>query len=345
MIDIEPDDDDAPWRWRWIAGLAAGAVLAAGIGLAVTRPWQSDSTGPVSTEPPAQLTNRLIVGEPPGDLTLTAAQPAGQRQGEADDDVVVLSDPTTVGQLFAADGSTLQRGKFVALYASPLDEADQFADEDEDADVITVRGMPGTIDIDDTDVSIAYWGPDDNGYRFNIAAKGIDSAAMVSAAEGFSVDNGVAVIEQGGALEGMQPLGEVRTLFLAFQLIVGSSPEDTSPQVTTVVYGDPFDGGMQVSSVPSPEDDPLRMFSFLFGTTTPTTVHGQTAVVGQNGADFGTDGSAVAWVEGGQLIVVSGSFSPAELIRAAQSVRPASAQEWAEIEQLGPAPGLDNEGG
>jgi hypothetical protein len=150
MIGVEPEDDERPQAWRWIGGLAAVAVVAAGVGLVIARPWQSDSTGPGSTVPPAQLTSRLLLGEPPGDLELSAAQPASPRDAPASDDVVV---------------------------------------------------------------------------------------------------------------------------------------------------------------------------------------------------EFPEDVSLVAWVEGGQLIVLSGTFAPGELVRAGQSVRAASAEEWAEIEQLGPLPGLDNVGG
>lgn len=351
MIDIEHDEhderdgdvenEDEPRRWRWISGLAVVAVLAAGIALAVSRPWSDDSAAPSTTEPAAQLTNQLIVDQPPGDLTLTAALPAGPRQAEPSDDVIVLADPTTVGVVFASEGATFQRGRFMALYASPLDEADQFADDE--GDEINVRGMPGRLAMGGDDVSIAYWGPDDNDYRYSIAANGFDAAAMLAAAEAFRVDDGVAVID-GGVVGDLQPVGEVRTLFLAFQLVSAVDIGETSPEVTTVVYGDPFAGGLQLSSVPSPEEDPLRMFSFLFGSTTPATIHDQPAIVAENSADL-MEGSAVAWVEGGQLIVLSGQLPVPELISAAQSVRPASAEEWAVVEKVGAIPGLGNEGG
>jgi hypothetical protein len=343
MIEIEHEDDDAPRPWRWIGGLAAVAVLAAGAGLAITRPWQTNSAGPDSTVPPAQLTNQLLVGEPPGDLELSAAQPAGQRDSLASDDVVVLADPSTVGAVFAEDGATLENGRFVALYASPLDAADQFND-DPDGESVTIRGMQGTISAEEDELSVVYWGPDDNDYRYGVAASRFERADVLQLAEGFTVDDGVAVIAS-DAVADLRPLGEVRTLFLSFQLTIGMSADETSPEITTLLYGDPFDEGVQLSIVPTPEDDPLPMFSFLFSTTTPATVHGQAAVVATGGVDFGEDSSLVAWVEGGQLIVLSGSLPPGELVRAAQSVRPASAEEWAEIEQLGPSPGFNDEGG
>jgi hypothetical protein len=343
MIGVEPEDDGRPQAWRWIGGLAAVAVVAAGVGLVIARLWQSDSPGPGSTVPPAQLTSRLLLGEPPGDLELSAAQPAGPRDAPASDDVVVLADPSTVGAVFAEDGATLVSGRFVALYASPLDAADQFNDEP-DGESVDIRGMPGTISVEEDDLNVVYWGPDDNDYRYGVAASRFDRADVLELAEGFTVDDGVAVIAS-DAVADLRLLGEVRTLFLSFQLTIGMSADETSPEITTLLYGDPSDGGVQLSVVPTPEDDPLPMFSFLYSSTTPATVHGQAAVVATGGVEFPEDVSLVAWVEGGQLIVLSGTFAPGELVRAAQSVRAASAEEWAEIERLGPLPGLDNVGG
>ena len=46
-------------------------------------------------------------------------------------------------------------------------------------------------------------------------------------------------------------------------------------------------------------------------------------------------GSVVAWVEGGRLVMVTGQVPVDELLELAESVRPATVTEWAEVSEAG----------
>lgn len=357
-----PDDPDAPpgavarHRPRWLVpALVASAISLVAAGVLVWQPWADDTdTGGVSfpsgtTADAETLTEQLVFGDPPGVLADASIG--------SDDDQFIGFGADAVGYFFAEPSAKFQfgeggAGRWAAFFAVPAD-SDDAPDVDVDiegATAGTVQGSPASITVEAQLLSVSF-GPV-GGRMFSVATSDLSRAETLAFAEAVSVDGETAVIDDSTVLGEMLPLGDVDDYFGALQLVLQLSAfGQLGGDAVSVRYDGDGDGngdgngneGFTVGSVAAGEHS-LEMLQFVFGegagAASTISVHGLPAIAATADEQFMGDGSIafVAWVEGGRLVMVSGPDDPDALVTLAETVRPATGEEWAEIVVLAAQP-------
>ncbi|MDP2291643.1 MAG: hypothetical protein Q8M22_10670 [Actinomycetota bacterium] len=334
-------------RPRWLVpALVASAVALVAGGVLVWQPWAGDTdTGGVSfpsgtTGDGEPLTEQLVFGDPPGEL-------ADASIGGNDDGFTGFG-VDAVGYFFAEPSAKFQfgeggAGRWAAFFAVPED-SDDAPDVDVDmegATAGTVQGSPASITVEAQLLSVSF-GPVD-GWMFSVATSDLSRAETLAFAEAVSVDGETAVIADSTVLGEMLPLGDVDDYFGALQLVLQLSAFGQLGGDAVSLRYDDDELNFTVGSVPAGEHS-LEMLQFVFGegagAASTIRVHGLPAIAATTDEQFMGDGSVtfVAWVEGGRLVMVSGPDDPDALVALAETVRPATDEEWAEVVVLAAQP-------
>ena len=233
-------------------------------------------------------------------------------------------------------GST---GQWAAFYATPYNEGDA-PDMGQGAVDVTVQGAPGkfTPALDDQSLRLAF-GPLDS-RLYEVLSSEVSQSDTLAFAEVVAFDEGTPVVDDIVALGSMLPLCSLTDFNSAYSLVLmASMPRYALPGYVTALYGTRANR-FSVTSQWAPEGG-LIPLQFVLGGSVDATVHGEPALTVEvdtsesvlvTGADIG---SVVAWVEGGRLVMVTGQVPVDELLALAESVRPATDTEWAEVSEAG----------
>lgn len=322
-------------------GIAA-AVLAAAAFVA-WRPWDDQTTirlrFPTGEVALPALTEQLVLDEPPtalGAASLGVASPATEP-------VLANLDGAT-GYFFGGPDATVgfgqpKAGRWAAFFAVPQFRSTAPSVRASSAEV-TVQGSPGhlTTSVGDRTIDLTF-GPVD-GMIYSVVTSELTQRESLAFAEAVTVDGTMSVIRDIRALAGLQPVGSIDDFVAAFRLVVAASdPSTVQAGVVSTQYGS-VDHRIAVTSR-SATAEILPMVRFLLGATgSEVTVHGAPALVlSTDDGDplVGSElqlGTVVAWVEGDRVVVLSGHDGPTVIAALAETVRPATVDEWSEVERV-----------
>jgi hypothetical protein len=323
----------APRSWPWISAVTlvlAGVVVA----LLAWSPW-SGRTSLVLADPRAtdsELTERLVFDEPPSDLRLAVVgAEVGSGTNAAD---TPIWNSRSVGYFFGAPDATFDpddgSDRWFGFYALPSDHPSTpliFGQRE-------IAGAPAEVanETEGALVDLA-WGPVD-GYTFTAAGSQMTIDEAVAIAEQLRIVDGRPVVVDDAALDGLEQLGAFGDyVALATLLQYAQNNGRGLDGLVGLYYG--FDGH-SVVSVPGYETA-LDLVGFVMDPgADERTVHGHRALGFTKGAGpfGGFDTSTVLWWEGGRVILVAGDGDLSATFDLAETVRPATDEEWAEVEAL-----------
>jgi len=256
-------------------------------------------------------------------------------------DVAAIS--ASVGYVFGAPDASLNlrqggTGKWAVLFTTGRDGSTDLGTGRAAVDV-TVQGVPGVLipAIGDQSLQLSF-GPRD-GSIYTVVTSEISQADTLAFAESVSIDGEVPVIADVSLLRGMQPLCSITDFNTACGIVLtASNPAYPQPRISATQYGAKSDH-FTLTSQRAPASG-LAPLQFLVGGKINATAHGEPALTfvtddSEALLAFGVElGSVVAWIEGGRLIMVTGRLPVDELLQLAESVRPATVDEWAEVVQV-----------
>lgn len=355
LIDADPDafgpterparPPRPPRRPRpWLAPLAFGvaAALVAAAAFVAWRPWDERRTislrFPTSDDAAPTLTERLVLDEPPA--TLGAAS-LGLAVDGTQSSLANLEGAT--GHFFAEPEATVgfgqaSAGRWAAFFAVPEDRSTAPSIRTSSA-VITVQGAPGQLitSVGNRTIDLTF-GPID-GLMYSVVTSELTQQETLAFAGAVSAEGDASIVRDSTALARLRPVGSIADFVAALRLVAGAiEPANEQAGVVSAQYGADTDRVSVTSRSATAEI--LPMLRFLLGATErDTTVHGEPALVftADDGDPLaGSDelGTIVAWVEGDRAVMVSGQEDAATTTSLAETVRPATDEEWAEVTRL-----------
>lgn len=323
--------------WTLPVAVVVVSILAAAALLVIWKPWVNEFhvrlALPSTPHVEPTLTEQLVFGNPPGTLALASVGGA-----------VGISNTLTNadGYLFAGANATLNlgqggSGRWAAFFAGRSDAADpQSVPTGDGAVEVTVQGAPGAIltSLDSQNIEVNF-GPID-GRVTSVVTSELTQRETLAFAETATFENGVPVVSDAGTLVGLQPLGDISSFGSVFSFVAtAANPASPEATVVTAQYG-PEEKRFTVTSHVADDTD-LKLLRFVLGGDVNAQVHGQQALTyvanpSESLLALRVElGSVVAWVEGGRLIMVTGKLEVPELLKLAETVRPATADEWAQV--------------
>lgn len=326
----------SPRRSRRTLVIAIGAALlvAAAATVIVWRPWSSDDhhlSLPSHTVAAATLTERLVLDRPPVDPTSSAIGAPGGGETTFGDQFADAEGYFFVGPnaKMTFDGSS--EGQWAAFYAVPKDSDNAPSITVEDGkEGGTVQGAPATIDQQGPGQLVEVeFGPVD-GYLISVASSGLSKQQALALAEVVGVENGIPVVRDSTALLDLQPLGSMAAYAATYELLLSAQSGGAFPteRTVSVQYGTD-ENAVSVTSREVSDKEWLKMAEFVLGGAADHTVHGHPAIaVETTGRGFGADATIVCWEEGGRMIMVTGHDDVDATLLLAESVRPATDEEW-----------------
>jgi len=318
-----PADDQ--WLLLPAAWVVVGALLLGTLAW-LWQPWRDRPEMTVGQVAAVEttLTERLVLDRPifPGRVAdvLTAL--------EFPEDGYVLGDPGNVP--WATGDWDGARAAIVAV--ADEDPRDVFGSVSPDWTAIeAVQGAPADYkDSGDSGIEVVFGPVGDKWYEVQSIGLGLDATVALANVVRWT-PHGLIVMDRARLL-GLEPLYPFSSYWTALGLIeAADSGARYLCRCTSVVYPGRFT--VSVSSAPAPDGGELDALGDLLGATEATTVHGLPAVLAR-----GTDGTfldgwdLVAWVEGGRMISVAVDRGHgADVLGLAESVRPATDDEWTEL--------------
>lgn len=321
------------------AAVLVVSIFAVTALLVIWKPWVNEFhvrlALPSTPQVEPTLTEQLVFGNPPDTLSLASV-------GGAVDISNTLTNAD--GYLFAAANATLNlgqggSGRWAAFYAGRSAADPQSVPTGDGAVEVTVQGAPGAIltSLDSQNIEVNF-GPID-GRVTSVVTSELTQRETLAFAETATFENGVPVVSDAGTLAGLQPLGDISSFGTVFSFVAtAANPASAEAAVVTAQYG-PEEKRFTVTSHVADDTD-LKLLRFVLGGDVNAQVHGQQALTyvanpSESLLALRVElGSVVAWVEGGRLIMVTGKLEVPELLKLAETVRPATAQEWAQVSQV-----------
>ena len=304
-------------RPSWQLPVAATiAIAVAVVTVALWQPWGTEPrwrTFPVALRFPPTLSARQVLAAPPGDAFEVQAPEAPL--------ATAVTRSTLVGHVFAEPGANEDRGRWAAFAALPSWNPAAPAG----TSTTRVRGIDAVVSRVGVRTSVV-WGPLDR-YGWTAEASRLTDDELLQFAEHTAVVDDQPALRESYDMGGLQPIGGIagfRTV-KAVERVLDDRPAEHAQAPTVVRYRDGFDV-LTLLSIAAPPDT-LPFVPFVFGRGDETTVHGQPAVSIRTGGS----GGLVAWMEGGRLVVVSGSGDAARLTTLAESARTATDAEWDDL--------------
>lgn len=293
-----------PWPY-----LAVAAVVGIAAVVVVLRPWDTPPawrTYPVTRDTPTQP-GPWVLSEPPAPLmsVLEADDPAAASPAQAD-----------LGHLFAADGATLDRGRW-AMFRVQVVAADDTATDTSNDTAVDPRAT-AIVDAGGQRRQLT-WQPEPT-QRITVTAHGFTDDDLRTFAAAVGVHDGHAALRTGYALGSLRPRSSV-TGFVAAQQVLDSFGQAPPPPSVSIVRYRAVNTPTAVATNPAPTDA-AEAVRFLLGGT-DTTVGNLPAVSSRSS----TMGTVIAWVDDGLLLVTTGSLSPTLVAQRAATVRPLAASD------------------
>jgi hypothetical protein len=207
------------------------------------------------------------------------------------------------------------------------------------ATAVTVQGAPGRLltSVGNRTIEVTF-GPV-AGMIYSVVTSELSQAEALAFADTAAVDGDTASMRDAAALGDMRPIGSMTDFVAAWGLVIGASdPTSVLPGVVSAQYG-PEGGRMGVTSRGATTKI-VPMLRFLLGVSDDDArVHDLPALVlpmdaGDPLSGPDTLGTIVAWVEGDRLVLVSGPHDVDAITALAESVRPATDEEWTEVQRV-----------
>ena len=302
--------------------------------------WGMQRPGRVLTFPPLQrqlptLDGHLVFDQAPGELAQAELGTEGV-DGRAD----FLGLGNRIGYVFADPEASLDiddgySGRVAIFWSTPWEGTVGVpADTDTGAGTdIRVQGAPAVVETVDT-ATIVSFGPVD-GRDFVLETHNLDTPAALRLAEVIAIRDGVPTITDDRALDGMRPVGGLDDFFAVLLAVLTPTSTDFPARNLVFVHYTDASGTTTLSSIPAPRDTLLPMLRLVLPLGSELTVRGTSGwVVDANPLpDQQGDGTRtlIAWVEGGRLLVVLGPGDEAATLELAESIRPATDEEWADV--------------
>jgi hypothetical protein len=311
---IDPDDAaPSPRRRMWPVGGALGAAALAGA-LLVWQPWAGDNAStPVTSEPrlPAEL-----VLDMPG-LTLSSSWSAVNGR---------LPELSRDGFIFAAPDATINGGPLLAFI---VDDTPEDLGSGDAGTTVDINGATATIEDLGNAIELRWEG--EPGVRYGVSGSGVPQSQVIAFASAVSYENGITTVDDPEALAGLEPAGELQTLFTLFGLAQPMFFGSDSDAVT-VTYDVQNGGTVALASMPAPAEF-VRLARLLLDDEAVLEVDGDTVIIGQVTSDFGaeTEQRLLLCKRGGRLISILGSDDADRLLALLATVRAATSDEWAAV--------------
>lgn len=322
---VAPDPADSRFTLLVTLAVLVALLVAFSVGTAL-RPWERAPQAlrfPVAPRQLGTTDGRLVFDSPPGDVQAASL-------GTGDAFPLAVDDPGGTGYLFAApDGHFEFQGMpnagAWAQFNAVTDPVDFTTSPDE-----TVQGTPAEVVPDAFGMSITF-GPID-GLTYIVITQHLSRDESLRFAEAVTIDDGAPAITDDRALGELRPVANLTEVGRASSVLYAATQAGTFSwrDVVYAQYDHP-DGQATVASTPIDRDDVATLLRYYLPEGTAATVHGQPASVSKVP---GASQHLVAWVEGGRLIVVSGPGDAQATVALAESVRTATADEWAEVEDV-----------
>ena len=301
-------------RPRWVAPTA---IATAGVCCAVAlvwRPWEQPpdwrTFGPAA---PAlsSLSDRLLIDIENSSLV-------NVEEGQNLD----ANEPTPLGYVFAIPGGTYDFEAWALFHSRGSNSAGE-ALVSTSTDL--VHGMQAVVHRVRVRTTVT-WGPIGGNY-WDSETNRLDKGEALRFANAVGVVAGLPAVAYGHDLGELQPLGDVKTLARVQVLIAHLAGEPVLSKFTPTVLTYEVGGTPVTVASIGTDTDGLAMARFYLDHGSDVTVHGLPGAL----IDTRRVGKVVVWHEGDRLIVVSADVADEQLIAIAQSVRPATADEWDRI--------------
>ncbi|MEN9644732.1 MAG: hypothetical protein RL238_1401 [Actinomycetota bacterium] len=312
-----------PTRAVLVSGLVCLVMAGLVAGLLAWKPWYDDPRLVLDDTRvrASELSERLVFDPPPSELR------ASTEHGN-DIDAAEAWSANSVGFFFADPEATFDPDdgddRWFGFYARPS--------SDPRTPLIfgqtTIAGAPAEVSNEtDGDLIEMAWGPVD-GFTYTAAASHLTVEQATAIADQLRIEEGKPVLLDDRTLVGLEPLGSFGDYLTL--LTLSQFTQDTGAgldRLVGVYYG--FDREAVVSVPGRPEA--LDMLWFVLNLRpTEGEVHGLPAYGFTKGAGpfGGMDVSTVVWFEGGRIIIVAAAGEVDEVFELAQTVRPATDDEW-----------------
>lgn len=338
-------------RARRIVAACAVAVVAAGTGLVIARPWAGDSSSSsqasVETSlshnddaPAVTLSNLLVLGDIGQPLTVQWASDAASNGDQ-------MGKPTgrrTIAML-AKPGATSD-GPWLWVDVELLDRWDRQSFDpqsyigDSGGHSVTVGTNKGYyLDSDWTGSTLLLFGPVNDGFAVGLNSQGLTQPELMSIAEELTLDEHTSDATASPVFGpmvselGLEPIAAFEQDVWGFSGAGGGNALSAlgggfGPTATSVSYLTEDGKTVSVSNdVSLAGVDFAAVATLAFDDAEAVTVHGLPAMKGSN--QF--SGDMVVWVEGGRTISVAGDID--DLLAAAEKVEVVDAATWSSLVQ------------
>ena len=334
-----------PRSLRPVAAAAAGvlAVLAVVAAVAVldARPDEAETLSP-SLVVPQLIPDVLPEGfEPGGAVELTDALDASPGAVAVD----VYGDRTADDPFAAAD---------LAIYTADLPFVGDPLNHPAGSDPVTIRGHQGFVEEHLGDGALVIW-EESPGLTVGIASWSLDRAQLLAIAEGLDVDPAVRTIELGPLPDGLAgplaPLGSAGSVVVppALTPLGVAVPASGNGHLAYYRTDDYLFPGSVVAATFAGDADALAVTRWLSAADTATDVRGRPGWAGSYQLPPWDDGegivpesedlfvTTVVWEEEPGVVALVQRFGHGEgdALAVAESLRPATPDEWARLLHLG----------
>lgn len=260
--------------------------------------------------PAAGMTDELVFDQPPGELSGTDLAPAPVDVRPA------------LGYVFGEPGGTFLGRRWASFRTRWNGRGD--------APAATEGPIVGGVSAEVRRLRVrrfVEWGPLD-GLDWTVTTNRFKEAETIDFANHVAIIDELPALANGYDLGGMVPVGSIAALDCVVMLTsLFDGDRLLGPVMPTLVRWESPLYNSALGSIAAPSDA-LPLVEFVLGEGRAVTVHGQPAVA----ITSSRFGPVIAWLDDGRLIMVQQDVSDEELITLAESVRPASEDEWRQVQ-------------
>ncbi len=298
-------------RPRWLVPVAIGVLAVCGAVAMVWRPWEHPpewrTFGPAA--PAVSLLSDHLI------LDLGGADVTDLQDGQNLD----AEEPTPLGQVFTVPGGTYDYDAWALFHARSSNSAGAAAAS---KSTELVRGLQANVRRVRVRTTVS-WGSIGGNY-WDVETNRLERDDALKFANAVGVVAGLPALAYGYNLHNLQPLGDVKTLTRVQGLAAHLAGEPVlSKFAPTIVRYDLGSIPVTVASIAT-DTDGLAMARFYLDQGRDVTVHGLPGAI----IETRQIGKVVVWHEGDRLVVVAAEATDDQLLAMAQTVRPASGEEW-----------------